>query len=346
MKIAYILPSLAAKAPIFLAKCLSDYFIQQGFYVEVFYFDEINQVSFNCRTSRISISEPIMFDDFQIIHSHMMRPDKYVAKFSKLIKKAKCVSTIHCDIYDDLLWSYGKIVSMIYSQKWLKWLLPFDATVQINDYLMNLYNKKLSNNVLIYNGVSISYEQDDYSEIITKIESYKSKQLSVLCSYSGIVKRKGLMQILKLLKIRSDLAYVCIGEGDERKKLIKYVKKNKLEERVSFYNFKKNPYLVLPYSDVFVMPSYSEGFSLALLEAGLIGCSAVCSNIPAINIPFSSSEVSFFELDNIDSLSKAVDSALKNKLTNKEALRHSVVEKYSVELMCEKYKNLYISLQQ
>ena len=40
----------------------------------------------------------------------------------------------------------------------------------------------------------------------------------------------------------------------------------------------------------------------------------------AINIPFSSSEVSFFELDNIDSLSKAVDSALKNKLSNNEKL--------------------------
>lgn len=41
MKIAYILPSLAAKAPIFIAKCLSDYFISKGNKVEVFYFCDI-----------------------------------------------------------------------------------------------------------------------------------------------------------------------------------------------------------------------------------------------------------------------------------------------------------------
>lgn len=344
MRIAYILPSLAAKAPIFLAKFLSDFFIQKGNYVEVFYFDEINQVSFNCRTSRISISEPIMFDDFQIIHTHMMRPDKYVFKYSNYIKKAKLVSTIHCNIFDDLRWSYGRFVSFIYSRKWLNYLSCFDSTVQINDYLMDLYKEKLNNNVLIYNGISLQSVKDDYSEIISNVNKFKEQNLTVLCSYSGLVKRKGLIQVLKLLKKRSDLAYVCIGDGKEKKSLMKYVEKNNLGNRVVFSSFKRNPYLVLPNIDIFVMPSYSEGFSLALLEAGLVGCSAVCSNIPAVTMPFSDSEITFFELNNITSFSDAITVALTEKEKKKKKLKKEIEENYSISLMCEQYEKLYQSL--
>ena len=67
MKIAYILPSLAAKAPVFIAKRLSDFFISKGNIVEVFYFDEIFGTEFNCKTTHIKISEPIDFDSFDII---------------------------------------------------------------------------------------------------------------------------------------------------------------------------------------------------------------------------------------------------------------------------------------
>ena len=86
MKIAYILPSLDSKAPIFLAKRLSDYFIEKGHLVKVFYFDAIEKVTFNCSMERIDINKPIDFDYFDIIHSHMFRPDKYISKFSKIIK--------------------------------------------------------------------------------------------------------------------------------------------------------------------------------------------------------------------------------------------------------------------
>lgn len=343
MKIAYIVPSLAATAPIFIAKRLSDYFLSKGNEVQVFYFDAKYGTDFKCKTSQIKMNESIDFDSFDIIHSHMMRPDKYIAQFSNQIKKAKTVSTIHCNL-DDLQFSFGKVISFIYVKKWISWLRHFDCTVQINDYLLDLYKEKLPNGCLIYNGISISSEKDDYSEILSKITEFRKKKLSVLCSYSGIVQRKGLKQILELLKIRNDLAYICIGEGSQKKELIKFASKNGIADRVYFSTFKKNPYHVMKYADAFMIPSYSEGFSLALLEAGSIGSSVVCSDIPAFNLPFSKDEVSFFELGNIKSLSTAVDEALKYKEQKKSALVNKIAERFSEQKMFEGYEKEYIKL--
>ncbi|MBR4598621.1 MAG: glycosyltransferase [Treponema sp.] len=341
MKIVYILPSLDSKAPIFIAKRLSDFFLKQGHEVYVFYFDDIIKVDFNCSCKKINMNEPIQFDDFDIVHSHMMRPDKYVAKYSHLINRAKTVTTIHCNIKDDLFWSYGRIVSFVYEKLWIGWLKKFDSTIQINDYLLEIYSKRLQHNTLIYNGISVSPDKDDYSEIIQRIKDYKSYGKKVLCSYSGIVERKGLFQILKLLKIRNDLAYICIGEGKQKNFLVDYAEKNNISDRIFFSSFKNNPYHVMKYADIFTIPSYSEGFSLALLEAGSVGASVVCSDISAFNKPFSSDEVTFFELDDIDSLSFAVDEAFELKIKKKVALKKKVLENFSEEKMFQNYKKLY-----
>lgn len=344
LKIAYILPSLDSKAPIFIAKKLSDFFVANGCFVKVFYFDAIEKVTFNCSMERINVNQPIDFDYFDIVHSHMFKPDKYISKFSNKIKKAKTVSTLHCNISEDLSYSYGKMISLFYSKIWIAYLKKFDSVVQINNYLIDEYKGRLPQSTLIYNGITLSEIEDDYSEIIEAINVFKNKNLSVLCSYSGIVKRKGLKQILELLTLRKDLAYVCIGDGEQKKEFISFCEAMGIKDRVFFSSFKKNPYNVMKYADIFVIPSYSEGFSLAFLEAGLIGSSVVCSDIPAFSIPFTKEETSFFKIDNISSLSNAVDEALLYKNQKKEALYNKIQSCFTENIMLKKYKDLYLKL--
>ena len=97
-------------------------------------------------------------------------------------------------------------------------------------------------------------------------------------------------------------------------------------------------------ADVFVIPSYSEGFSLAMLEAGTIGSSIVCSDIPAFNLPFSRNEVSFFKLNNIKSLEIAVDEALKLKEEKTKLLQKKIKTCFSEDVMFLQYENLYKKL--
>lgn len=134
MKILYVLPSLANTAPIAVALQLVNACIRVGYSVEVAYFDNIIELEFPCYTFKIKMKDNMDFDRYDIIHSHMRRPDKYVAIHRKSIAKAITVSTIHCDIFDDLKYSYGSFIAYIYTKIWIEKLKKFDYTVQVSQF--------------------------------------------------------------------------------------------------------------------------------------------------------------------------------------------------------------------
>ncbi len=115
MKIAFIVPSLLKKGPIIVVKDIVDNLVENDFIKEivVFYFDEKVEVDFPCRTKRVTFKDKIDFDYFDIIHSHMLRPDLYLFK-NKIfgnIKKAKIISTLHQYNYINLQFSYHNLRS-------------------------------------------------------------------------------------------------------------------------------------------------------------------------------------------------------------------------------------------
>ena len=61
------------------------------------------------------------------------------------------------------------------------------------------------------------------------------------------------------------------------------------------------------------MPSYSEGFPLAMLEAASMQKAIVCSDIPVFREIFSEQEIVTFELDNTNSLRDALITARREK---------------------------------
>lgn len=342
MKIAYIVPSLASKAPIAVCKMLADYFSSLGHEVIVYYFDEIKEITFLCPVKKIKFNDDIDFDYYDIIHSHCRRPDIYLAKRKKKIKKAKIISTIHCDIIEDLSWIYGKVIASIFGKKWINALKRFDVTVELNPFLMEKYNY-FQKNVLIPNGIEIFTDETDKHKIImNKIEKLKQQNFIVLVSFSVIIRRKGLDQVIKFLEINPTFCFICIGSGPYKYKLQKMVNDKALGERVFFYESIPRPYLVLREADLFIFPSYSEGQGLTLLEAGYMNCPVVCSDIPAFRV-FSENEVTFFKPKNIESLSNSINQALllRNKVSQ---LRKKLNELYTISVMRKKYESLYFSL--
>lgn len=344
MKILYVLPSLANTAPIAVALQLVNACIRVGYSVEVAYFDNIIELEFPCYTFKIKMKDNMDFDRYDIIHSHMRRPDKYVAIHRKSIAKAITVSTIHCDIFDDLKYSYGSFIAYIYTKIWIEKLKKFDYTVQVSQFLMVKYSDYFKNNYLISNGVKLC-KQDigKYTTIKNKIEEYHTNnKYKVILSYSNINKRKGLHQILYALSQKEDLAYICIGNGENLENLKKLTNKLKLKHRVSFFPFVSAPYNLIPYVDVVAITSYSESFCLALHEAGMMGASVICSDIPAFKDVFTENEVCFFELDNSKSFLQAVSNALTCNRAIK--LREKELKYFTVEIMQNNYLKLYRSI--
>ncbi|EPK6165131.1 hypothetical protein KY207_004316, partial [Providencia stuartii] len=80
MKIGIITPSLEKQAPIMIAAAIANNLANQNHDVTIFYFSGKQEVSLNKNINivRIKFLEPIEFNNFDIIHSHLFRPDLYV----------------------------------------------------------------------------------------------------------------------------------------------------------------------------------------------------------------------------------------------------------------------------
>lgn len=313
MKIAYILPSLRNQGPIIVVKSLSDYLMQHGCKVDVFYFDDLPGMSFNCTTRCISMNEPFDFDKYDIIHSHCLRPDRYVIKWKKNIYRAVIMSTLHQDTYRSFRYQYNFLLSRIFTWYWCRLQSRFDAIISISNQLKDIYNKKIKTDVLtIYNGCPTAFEMVEDCALVANLKSIRS-QYRLIGTYAFVTRGKGLDQVLKALPEFTEYAFVIIGEGPDIERLEQMSVDLDIANRVFFFPYQKSPRNYLSHFDIYIMPSYSEGFGLSMVEAALAKKAIVCSNLPSFYEIFPNDEALFFELNNIDSLKNAILKAYNAK---------------------------------
>ncbi|MCJ8208573.1 glycosyltransferase family 4 protein [Mucilaginibacter sp. RS28] len=345
MKIAFILPSLINKGPVIAVNNLIKFLDSKVEVVDVYYFDEVKTpLPFKCSVRKIEKNEPIDFNNYDIIHSHTLRADLYLFKFRNKIFSSKIVSTIHQDTFTCFKIRYNIIVAFLLTSFWIRLHKSFDGVITISNDLERRYKRFLPKKITtIYNGCSIdNYQISD--SLKTSILNIKERGFKVLCSYATITKGKGLSQIIEVLEQLDDFAYIIIGEGPYLNELKKLVDKLILNNRVFFFPYIPAPYSYLRFIDVYMMPSYSEGFGLAMVEAALEEKSIVCSSIPSFHELFSGEEVTFFNLNDSRSLIQAIKLAFIEK-TSKGKRAHSKAKLvFTSEIMAEGHIEYYKSL--
>jgi len=348
MKIAVILPSLRNAGP-----CRVAYDIISALYhknslielIDVYYFDSIVELDFPCKTYQIKFSDKIDFDKYDIIHSHMYRPDKYIFMNRKAIR-AKTVTTIHNDIGKNLLYDYGIVVSIVFRWVWLLFIRNHDKIVFLSEYMRRLYRSYISEKKLlyIYNGREL-HKVEDVNIIHREIiQDLKNRRFKIIGANALLTKIKGLHLIISVLPELKDYIFIIIGEGKWKAKLMRQARKLGVIDRCLFFGYKMNAIAYLPFYDVYAMPSISEGFPLALIEAAFTKKSCVCSDIPLFREIFSDDEVTFFELGNRNSLKAAIEEAYE-KRTEKGAMASLRAKReYTAPVMASRYLELYKSL--
>ena len=78
IKIAMLVPSLKNVGPVRVAHDIITEILRnrsQDFYFEVFYFDSVGNVVFPCKSTKLNIIGFYQLYGFDIVHSHMIRPD-------------------------------------------------------------------------------------------------------------------------------------------------------------------------------------------------------------------------------------------------------------------------------
>ncbi len=347
MKVAIIVSRIDQLGPVKVIQNLVNELSRiDGLIIKVFYLDKnVDQhINMDVPVERLE-RRNFCFAEYDIIHTNGIRPDLFAYLNRKKIRYH--ISTIHNFIFEDLAFTYNRLISFLFGNIWLILWRRADKLVCVSKAIRTYYSKwySLSKLVVIYNGIAETdcTFQPDY-EIIRSIDNYRSKGLKVLVSVSNLTKRKGIDQILHLVAQEKGLAFMIIGDGKELLKLVQLSKKLNITDRCIFCGFQINAVNYLKYFDFFIMPSRSEGFGLALIEAVQQKIPVICSDIEVFKELFNRDEVTFIKLDDKTSFASSLRTAMESGKAKVEMAYSRYLNNYTDNLMAKHYYKLYYSV--
>ena len=143
----------------------------------------------------------------------------------------------------------------------------------VKDHLIKTKEIKKEKGEVVYNPVTFpqNYKKKN-SDCFTlvfvgRLEKVKNVE-TLLFAFSKVHSRSIILNI--------------VGDGHERKRLEFLAKELDVAERVCFKGFQKDPAEFIAQADLFVLPSYSEGFGIAVVEAMFQKVPVLCSNVGGI----------------------------------------------------------------
>lgn len=348
MNVAFVLPSLANKGPVIVARDMVHAMMQYGnVHVVVYYIDDIRELTFNCETVRVTSPLKMDFSGFDIVHTHMLRPDVFVALNRRKYRQTKIVSTIHSYMDKDLTNSYGKLVAFFTRRVWCIMLNRFDRVVCLSEDMMKYYSHYIRPERLtyIYNG-RFPIDQEQQPVVESGIIATLKQQYKVIGAIGNLTRIKGFEQLVSVLTMNPAYALIVIGEGPEKAPLQQQAEQLGVSDRCLFLGYKPNAKEYFPYFDIYAVTSHSEGFPLVLLEAASFGKPTVCSDLAVFKEILTPEEVVFYHLYDLDDLSRALDEVIERSTVLSGKIYHKFNAAYTAEIMCQKYIQLYHKLQE
>ncbi len=106
---------------------------------------------------------------------------------------------------------------------------------------------------------------------------------------------------------------LLVGDGSQDNELREFTKKNGIYHDVIFCGRRNDIRSILSAIDIFVLVSYTEGMSLALLEAMASGRAIICSDIPANRGLLSSDDALFVSPNDPETLARLIRSLFNNR---------------------------------
>jgi len=153
--------------------------------------------------------------------------------------------------------------------------------------LVHRYNLAENKFEIIYNGV----KTDDFIKTSERTKAWLNENkikgdLPIVLCVANLFKEKGLDYFLTALKQLKDQEprFLCliVGEGSFQKTLDDYTRDNDLSKHVRFLGKRNDVNEIMKASDMFVLPSLSEGFPFVILEAMAAGLPCITTNVGGI----------------------------------------------------------------
>lgn len=295
-----------------------------------------------------SIRSYIRKHDIDVVHCHQYTPYFYGA-LATITTGKSVVFTEHGRFYPDVVGKKRQLFNQFLGLLTSHVTAISQATLDALEKLERLPKNKMK---LIYNGIpdpdftspaaqqkceelSARYQLDKDHFIfgtISRLEPIKNQRLMIR-AFANVHKTNAMARLL------------VIGDGPLMAELKTLANELGVGESVIFTGFITDPQIYLSLFDVFLLPSFSEGTSMTLLEAMSASTPCIVSNVggsPEIVLDGETGLV--VTSDNEIELTSAMESLLNDEARRTsmgQSGRQRYVEHFSAQSMADAYATLY-----
>ena len=273
----------------------------------------------------------IVKQNFDIIHTHGFIPDIVLSRAKVRSKK---ITTIHNNMYEDYLTSYGYIKSRVYIKLHLRALKNFDKCICCSKSVYDVLNKKIRNTLYIRNGI----EPKKAKSIITRSKLKIPDGATVFIFVGALNSRKNIVNLIKkFVKYHNEDEYLLVlGDGEKKNECL-----INADENVVLLGFQSDTTAYMNISNVYISDSKSEGFSIAVLEALACGLLLFLSDIPSHKeIVEMEQELYIGEIFDDRSFDEKLNKMRKAEIEKNEIIKFQK-EKLSAKQMAKEYMKEY-----
>jgi N-acetyl-alpha-D-glucosaminyl L-malate synthase BshA len=301
------------------------------------------------------MAEVAEFEDLDLLHVHYAiphAPSAYLAKQmvrkNNRLKELKIVTTLH-----------GTDITLLGMDRSFLNLIKFaidesDGTTAVSKYLRNRTyaefrpNRKIE---VIHNFVDIEqYKplEEAGSHCNRFIHSLAPKNERIIVHTSNFRALKRVQDVVRIFaRVRQDVdaKLLLIGDGPERYNVEQLIREIRLEEDAMLLGKQEAVAELLACADAFLLPSESESFGLAALEAMSCGVPIVTSNIgglPEINVH---GETGYLEnVGDVDAMAADILKLLADETVRRRmgaTARQRVVDQFSTDRIVPQYVDYY-----
>lgn len=260
----------------------------------------------------------------------------------KYVFKKKIINHLHSGAYDVIYNNAGRLKRSLLMRYFRLSDLTFTVSQQWKEYISSQFNLKTV--YFIQNIVSpAKLEEKDDVENACK-----------LFLFLGLIgDNKGIYDLIEVIAANKEelegRMRLIVGGNGETEKLTKLISDNQLEKLVEFRGWidGQAKHDLLQKSDVFILPSYSEGMPVSILEAMSYGMPVISTNVGGIpEIVHSEVNGKIIKPGDRDALFESVKYYLgcPEAIKNHGSKSLSIIQEYFPDPVMSKMEVLYKSL--
>jgi glycosyltransferase involved in cell wall biosynthesis len=179
-------------------------------------------------------------------------------------------------------------------------------------------------------------------------ERFKNEKITFL-NVGRIIPRKGQFELVRAFAVlaakHNNVQLLIAGDGSAMEALKLLVAESKMESNITLLGNVNNVPELLNCADVFVFPSWYEGFSGALVEAMIAGIPILASDIPMNKEAVTHLQDAYlFKVKSQESIIEALEFALANQVKMRsfaQSARNKAVASYDINSVAKQHADYY-----